>query len=183
LQHAVRGGPGFAPAPADYDGDGRADVAVYWPTYSQWIILQSATNSYRVVNYGGANVDDPAPADFDGDGKADLAVYWTVGSEFGISLSKSGAQQTWALGQIGLDEPAVVPESYLWADVVHITAVARAAVARPAVVTAEPTAETTAAAPTPPASPPVPPAVTLAPSNPRGTLVAQAVPRKPVFDW
>ncbi len=57
--------------PADYDGDGITDLAVY--RSGRWY-LQRSTGGFTGIAFGDAN-DIPQPADFDGDGKADLAVW------------------------------------------------------------------------------------------------------------
>jgi hypothetical protein len=56
----------------DYDGDRRADIAVY--RAGAWYILQSQTQTLRAVNFGGAS-DVPVAADFTGDGRAEVAVF------------------------------------------------------------------------------------------------------------
>ena len=62
--------------PADYDGDSKADYAV-WVGYispSPWQIFLSESGSvYEPV--WGLPGDKPVPADFDGDGRTDLAVW------------------------------------------------------------------------------------------------------------
>ncbi|MDQ3801974.1 MAG: FG-GAP-like repeat-containing protein [Acidobacteriota bacterium] len=70
-------------AAADYDGDGRADVAVF--RAGVWYIIESSTGNFR-YEYFGRSGDVPTANDYDADGKADLAVarsenglrYWHI---------------------------------------------------------------------------------------------------------
>ena len=60
------------PVAADYDGDGKIDLAAYTPSSGIWTIQRLG----GVVTYQwGLPGDVPVPGDYDGDGKADLAVY------------------------------------------------------------------------------------------------------------
>jgi hypothetical protein len=58
-------------AAADYDGDGRMDIAVF--RAGVWHILQSSNGTYR-QEYWGVSGDVPAATDFDKDGIADLTI-------------------------------------------------------------------------------------------------------------
>lgn len=76
--------------PADYDGDGQIDAAVWRPASGTWFIRRSSDAKAQIVNFGGYRSDSgdvPVPADYDGDGKAEIAVWrpttgeWIYGSD------------------------------------------------------------------------------------------------------
>ncbi|MCC2604815.1 outer membrane protein assembly factor BamB family protein [Planctobacterium marinum] len=70
------------PVVADYDGDGKADIAVRRPSNQYWYIRNSSgvdalsahDDGISRYRFGARTEDIPVTGDFDGDGKADLAV-------------------------------------------------------------------------------------------------------------
>jgi hypothetical protein len=60
--------------PGDYDGDGKADIAVWRSSDASWRVRSSSTTSTSVL-YWGLGSDVPVPGDYDRDGKTDPAVF------------------------------------------------------------------------------------------------------------
>jgi len=92
---------------ADFDGDGKADAAIYRDAY--WYIKTSSTgwSSLTTIWHGGLSGDKPLVGDFDGDGKADAVIYrgayWYIKTS---STGWSGLTTIWHGGASG-DEPLV----------------------------------------------------------------------------
>ncbi|HTK37759.1 MAG TPA: FG-GAP-like repeat-containing protein, partial [Pyrinomonadaceae bacterium] len=66
--------------PADFDGDGKTDVAVWRPVIgggsgSGFWVIDSSTNTGHFEELGQQNDDPTIVGDYDGDGKADMAVF------------------------------------------------------------------------------------------------------------
>ena len=59
----------FRPVMADFNGDGKADIAVFRGSDNGWYIRGIGHFTY------GTEGDIPVPADYNGDGKADIAVF------------------------------------------------------------------------------------------------------------
>lgn len=101
------------PVPADFDGDGLDDLAVWRSTTGEWDILNSSRDNNRaaatILRFGVAG-DVPVQADYDGDSKADLAVFRPSENRWYILSSKTGETRTENFGIAGTD--LLVPSDY-----------------------------------------------------------------------
>ncbi len=77
---------------ADYDGDGKADPAIYGESNGRWFLLLSSLNYSFLITLestlGGTGYV-PVPADYDGDGLADPAVKLENGNQWIVMFSSS----------------------------------------------------------------------------------------------
>ncbi len=87
----------------DYDGDGKADLAVYRSTDSKWYALQSSGGQPGVA-FGFPAEDTFTPGDYDGDQKGDIAIWRESTGAFHYMRSSDSTFVSRGLGQAG-DEP------------------------------------------------------------------------------
>jgi phosphatidylserine/phosphatidylglycerophosphate/cardiolipin synthase-like enzyme len=102
---------GCPPLHGDFDGDCRADLAVFRPSGGEWLARTSISgynsSTYQLYQWG-LPTDRPIAGDFDGDGRLDLVVYRPSDGGWYIRFSSAGyAMNQWAYFQWGL--PTDIP--------------------------------------------------------------------------
>ncbi|MBI3422190.1 MAG: putative Ig domain-containing protein [Acidobacteria bacterium] len=93
---------------ADYDGDGKADPALWAAQECLWRISKSSTQQAEQQSWGMAG-DVTLLGDYDGDGKSDLAVFRPSNATFYVKRSSDGG---YLIKQWGLSTDVPVPGDY-----------------------------------------------------------------------
>jgi hypothetical protein len=95
---------------ADYNGDGKSDLAIYRGAWGAWYIQPSGGGTVLATGWGGDPSDIPVLGDFDGDGRADIAIYRQANGAWWIIPSSTGTPYGVGFGGGPTDIP--VPGDY-----------------------------------------------------------------------
>jgi len=91
---------------SDFDGDGKADVALFEPLSAAWTVSGSTQGEWTFVSPVAGTV--ALPGDYDGDGKTDFTVYDPAAAQWGVTKSAGGS----SLVQFGFLGVIPVPADY-----------------------------------------------------------------------
>jgi len=95
---------------ADFDGDGKTDIAVYRASTGAWYVKPSGGSAPYGIGWGGDASDKPVLGDYDGDGKTDIAVYRKNLGTWWITPSSTGVP--YGVGWGGDPNDIPVPGDY-----------------------------------------------------------------------
>jgi Metallo-peptidase family M12/FG-GAP-like repeat len=88
----------------DFDGDARADLAIFRPPTGEWWYLRSSDGANRAFQFGNAS-DKLVPADYTGDGKTDVAIFRPSSGSWFVLRSEDSSFYSFPFG-VASDVPA-----------------------------------------------------------------------------
>lgn len=86
--------------PGDYDGDRKADIAVFRGYEGSWFYLKSSGSGQMVTLLLGGETDRPVPGDYDGDLREDWAIYRRAERKWWVFRSSDETVETASMPDI-----------------------------------------------------------------------------------